>query len=228
MLTKDLLDSLKQEFDQIKEKVCEYELYIKENGLPFLDYKMNRRKSSKMSPFKKFQIGMRRICRIVRSYKINDIQGLLMAHRDQLAEQKRIAEAKLRPTTAIMMRGSYNHEDQEPGGLGNMKLNTILDLVSQQHSQIKIMRKEIKKLRKEVNPEYKTTIKNHTSSSSSSDENESHSFSKSKSSHTHESKYNVRDNANVEEIKIEKLPPKKLPTSKGISFDSLASLSASR
>ena len=80
-ITSSNLVYLRKIFDEINSSINEYEDYINDNGLPLLDYKMCKTKHMELSPIKKFQIGIKRIIRIQRSRKTNDITGILKAHK---------------------------------------------------------------------------------------------------------------------------------------------------
>ena len=88
IISRDLLDNMRTQYDDLDKNLKEYEDYIADNGLPYLDYKIYRSKFFKLPPLLKFQNGIRRISRIVQSYKINDLQGFLRAHQQKLQEEK--------------------------------------------------------------------------------------------------------------------------------------------
>lgn len=180
VIDKTQLESLRKEYEDINTSITEYEEYIRENGLPFLDYKMHRSKSNKMKPHIKLQKGLKRIVRIVRSYKIDDFQGLLMAHRDQLVEEKNKKAASRRPTANAEQRSGIIQQ-AEDGNMNNIKINTILEMVWQQSNKIEALQKSLKRIQlqsltEEDRKKYLEKIKhrstNSVSSSSSSSSSE--------------------------------------------------------
>lgn len=64
-------------YDELDEKLDEYEQYIEDNGLPYCDYKLHRGSNVEEKPIEKFQNGIHRIIRIVKSYKANKFTDLL-------------------------------------------------------------------------------------------------------------------------------------------------------
>ena len=170
------IESLRKEYEEINSTILYYEDYIQSNGLPFLDYKMYRSKLYNIKPIQKFQNGIRRISRIIKSYQINDLQGLLMAHRKRLNVDKEEKQKK-RSLLLQQQRNCIAFND-ENGSMADFKINAILDIVSKQSNQIDTLQKEIKKLRNEINPDeqegaLKSKGKKSSSLSSSSSETSS-------------------------------------------------------
>ena len=64
-ITESRLEEFRERFDELNFKISEYENYIDREGLPYCDYKLYRAGIHSMSPIKKFQLGIRRIIRIV-------------------------------------------------------------------------------------------------------------------------------------------------------------------
>lgn len=69
VLTHDVLEKYIQKHPTLMNVIKDYEKYIIENGLPYLDYKLYRSNLFYISPIRKFQQGVRRIMRIMQSYK---------------------------------------------------------------------------------------------------------------------------------------------------------------
>lgn len=117
--------------------------------MPFLDYKIHRSKSYKIPPLKKFQNGIRRISRIVRSYKIADLQGVLMAHKKtlelekiQLTKNHRFGMISTLPTTDV----TSSIDEKALSGI-EFKTNLILDYIIKQSNEIDSLKKEVRSLR---------------------------------------------------------------------------------
>lgn len=154
IISRGILTSLTKEYDEINHSIRQLEESIKINGLPFLDYRMYRTKTSNMTAKQKFRIGVRRIVKIVRSYKIDDFQGLLTAHKTMLKKQRELNHAST-------MRDKQQQQLQiikDETSMTNMKINTILDIVSKQSDQINSLQKEIKKLRNQLDGKSNTAL----------------------------------------------------------------------
>lgn len=152
IISKDLIDNLRTQFDDLDKTVNEYEKYISENGLPYLDYKIFRSKFYKLPPLLKFQNGIRRIARIVQSYKINDLQGFLKAHQKNLQEEK--AKAADRRKGLSTLDKSETLLGVRPSGVEikqmesiELKLNLMMDYIVKQSNQMDKMQKELRFLR---------------------------------------------------------------------------------
>lgn len=68
--------------------MSDYENYCDENGLPYCDYKLHRNRNLDMSPLEKFRAGIRRIMRIVKSYKSSALTELLQKVAEKVKEEK--------------------------------------------------------------------------------------------------------------------------------------------
>lgn len=68
---------MREQVEDLDYNMIEYERYIDENGLPYCDYRIYRHGHLKLRPIEKFQVGIRRIMNILRSYKSLDLRGLL-------------------------------------------------------------------------------------------------------------------------------------------------------
>mmetsp|Transcript_310 Transcript_310/g.278 ORF Transcript_310/g.278 Transcript_310/m.278 type:complete len:116 (+) Transcript_310:424-771(+) len=100
-----------------------------------------------MTAKQKFQNGIKRITKIVRSYKIDDIQGLLIGHRKMLLDTKKKHANTMKAKQSEQLRFI-----KDEAAMTNVKINTILELVTKQSSQISELQKEIKKLRGQNKP----------------------------------------------------------------------------
>ncbi|CAI2372437.1 unnamed protein product [Moneuplotes crassus] len=147
LISSRILESLASKFEEISRSIEEHQEYLKQNGLPFLDYRIYRTKKSNMTAKQKFQNGIKRITKIVRSYKIDDIQGLLIGHRKMLLDRKKKHANTMKAKQSEQLRFI-----KDEAAMTNVKINTILELVTKQSSQISELQKEIKKLRGQNKP----------------------------------------------------------------------------
>lgn len=212
IIPKILIDNFRILYDEVNTTVGEYERYISDNGLPYLDYKIHRSKNYKIPPIQKFQNGIRRISRIAQSYKINDLQGFLMAHQKQVHSEN---QGKSEPlASAIQKRESQNSLYNENNSL-ELRVNIMMDFLVKQSSKMDKMYKEIKKLRKD-NLDLRASSDQKTS--------EADSDASSCSEHNSEPDNQARP---IEKRKLlylyclgtVKNSPRKLSTNKGISFN---------
>jgi hypothetical protein len=72
---RDLL-VLRDKYEKLDLAISRYEDYCDENGIPYCDYKLHRNKNLVWSPLEKFQHGIMRISRIVKSYKSSALTDL--------------------------------------------------------------------------------------------------------------------------------------------------------
>lgn len=75
MAYRDLL-VLRDKYEKLDQAITRYEDYCEENGIPYCDYKLHRNKNLVWSPLEKFQHGIMRISRIVKSYKSSALTDL--------------------------------------------------------------------------------------------------------------------------------------------------------
>ena len=83
------LETMRIEYDELDDSIEEYEKYIGENGLPYCDYKFHRGKEWNISPIEKFQNGINRIIRIIKSYKANTFTDLLKKVQEKIKEERK-------------------------------------------------------------------------------------------------------------------------------------------
>ena len=79
---------IREKFEDLDKVMTEYETYLAENGLPYWDYKVHRNKNLQMKPTEKFRYGIRRIIRIIKSYKSTSLTDLLEQVRQKIKEEK--------------------------------------------------------------------------------------------------------------------------------------------
>lgn len=100
---------------------------------------------------KKFQNGIRRLIRIVRSQKINDLQGFLRKHIDTVKEEKR--KTVRTNVTASLAPGKTSSRPTsgkvDAKSLSNLefKMNLMMDYVIKQSNQMDELQRELKQLR---------------------------------------------------------------------------------
>ena len=86
------INQLRKSYDDLDEVMYEYEKYCDDNGLPYLDYKLHRTKHFSMKPTDKFKYGIKRIMRIIKSYKEVKFTDLMEEVRTRIHNQKDVRE----------------------------------------------------------------------------------------------------------------------------------------
>jgi CRP-like cAMP-binding protein len=71
VLRYETLEKYIHKYRELRKIADDYETYILTEGLPYLDYKLYRSTVFKIKPLRKLQQGVRRIMRILQSYKLN-------------------------------------------------------------------------------------------------------------------------------------------------------------
>lgn len=94
------LKGLRDKYEDLDKILHEYVNYLDENGLPYCDYKLFRNKKLSMSPLEKFKYGVKRIMRIVKSYRSCAFADLMQKVRDNIKSDKNKKESRRR--SAIM------------------------------------------------------------------------------------------------------------------------------
>lgn len=87
-LDTNVLENMRLDYDELDDNMNEYEDYIQQNGLPYWDYKFHRGKDWDISPIEKFQNGINRIIRIVKSYKASTFTNLLKKVQDRIKKER--------------------------------------------------------------------------------------------------------------------------------------------
>jgi hypothetical protein len=124
------------DFEEINDNLTEYEKYIDENGLPYCDYKMHRGKDWEISPIEKFQHGINRIIRIVKSYKANTLTDLLKKVQEQV-KKDRVEKNKQWKTKAMKIVPQNFEDKMEKMMIENAeKMDTLTEIVKNQHFMI--------------------------------------------------------------------------------------------
>jgi hypothetical protein len=127
---------MRMDFEEINDNLTEYEKYIDENGLPYCDYKMHRGKDWEISPIEKFQHGINRIIRIVKSYKANTLTDLLKKVQEQV-KKDRVEKNKQWKTKAMKIVPQNFEDKMEKMMIENAeKMDTLTEIVKNQHFMI--------------------------------------------------------------------------------------------
>ena len=79
---------IREKHEDLDKIMTEYETYLAENGLPYWDYKVHRNKNLQMNAAEKFKYGIRRIIRIIKSYRSTALTDLLEQVRQKINEEK--------------------------------------------------------------------------------------------------------------------------------------------
>ena len=103
------LNSLREKYEKLDDKMTEYETYIQDNGLPYCDYKLHRNKMLVMTPYEKFQTGIRRIIRIIKSSKSSMFTDLLDTVQVNVKEKQSEREKRRKK---MMLKGVSTDQDQ--------------------------------------------------------------------------------------------------------------------
>ena len=99
------LHNMRVKNDDLMVKMDEYEKYISKNGLPYWDYRLHRTKLNEERPIVKFRNGVKRIMRILKSYKSSAFTDILKKIQEQMEEERKnkqmnkIKKALLQPKT---------------------------------------------------------------------------------------------------------------------------------
>lgn len=92
------MKALREKHEDLDKIMSEYETYLDENGLPYCDYKLFRNKHLNKTPLEKFKYGVKRIIRIVKSYRSCVFADLMQKVRDKIKSDKNKKEYRRRST----------------------------------------------------------------------------------------------------------------------------------
>lgn len=101
---------LREKFEDLDKVMTEYENYIEEYGLPYCDYKIFRNKETNITPIEKLRSGVKRVLRIIRSYKSSAFADLMEKIRSKIKEKKNNRESRRR--SAIMRNVPLTPEER--------------------------------------------------------------------------------------------------------------------
>jgi hypothetical protein len=136
------MQALRDTYEDLDKVMSEYQVYIEDNGLPYCDYKLYRTKHLNMTPLEKFQYGVKRIMRIVRSYKSSTFHDLMEKVRDKIKGDKDKRESRKR---SAIMRVPFTPEERTQQILIDLvgKVESLNDKVDNQEKLIFDMRKDL-------------------------------------------------------------------------------------
>ena len=135
-LTLAELEKARDKFDSMNIALTEYENYIEDNGLPYCDYKMYRTRNTTIKPIQKFQYGIHRIMRIVKSYQSSGITDVLKKVRDQIEKEKHDAERnKRRVIMRSVPKTKEGRNEQTLLKLDN-KMDMVINIIKNQNNII--------------------------------------------------------------------------------------------
>jgi hypothetical protein len=92
------MKELREKHEDLDKIMNEYETYLDENGLPYCDYKLFRNKHLNKTPLEKFKYGVKRIIRIVKSYRSSAFSDLMEKVREKIKSDKNKKENRRRST----------------------------------------------------------------------------------------------------------------------------------
>ncbi|CAI2363764.1 unnamed protein product [Moneuplotes crassus] len=149
-LSDSSLEDLREKFEDLNLIMSEYEQYIEEEGLPYCDYKFYRSGHSQMTPLKKFQLGIKRIMRIVKSYKsnklINILQCIQSKNKENLKLQQNKKEEILLRKQSIRSNQTLKSDQKQEKKLTllSSKINILMRIVDEQTKMMHEMRNDLK------------------------------------------------------------------------------------
>ncbi|CAI2361123.1 unnamed protein product [Moneuplotes crassus] len=144
------IEELREKYEELNLIISEYEQYIAEEGLPYCDYKFYRSGHSEMTPLKKFQLGIRRIMRIVKSYQSNRLIAILQMIQ---SNNKKTLKIKQNKKEEIMLRKQSIRTNQTLKSdqkqekkliLLSSKINMLMRVVDEQTKMMHEMRNDLK------------------------------------------------------------------------------------
>ena len=137
------MQNLREKFDDLDKVMGEYESYIDDNGLPYCDYKLYRNKHLDMTPIEKFRSGVKRIMRIVKSYKSSAFADLMEKIREKIKQDKSKKETRRR--SAIMRNVPMTPEERTQQILIDLvgKVENLKDKIEKQDKVITALKDDI-------------------------------------------------------------------------------------
>ena len=135
-LDNSVLDQMRGEYEELDDNLFEYEEYINENGLPYWDYKLQRGKDWNISPIEKFQNGINRIIRIVKSYKATTFTNVLKKVQDHIKRERNI---KLRKGKNKIIKANPQNFEEKIEKLileQSLQIQKLTEVVASQTTQI--------------------------------------------------------------------------------------------
>ena len=137
------MQALREKYDDLDNIMGKYETYLDDNGLPYLDYKLYRTKHLNMKPKEKLKYGVKRIVRIVKSYKSTAFHDFMEKIRDRIKHEKKVRENLRRST--IMRSAPLTFEERTQKILIDLvgKVEGLKELVRRQDVVIQNIRTEL-------------------------------------------------------------------------------------
>lgn len=127
--------------------LAEYETYLDSNGLPYCDYKLYRNKHLNMTPIEKLRYGIKRIIRIVKSYRSSAFSDLMEKVREKIRKEKDTKESRRR--SYILRSVPLTPEERTQQILIDLvsKVEFLKDKVVKQEELMVDLRKKIRELK---------------------------------------------------------------------------------
>jgi CRP-like cAMP-binding protein len=139
---KDLFD-VRQIFDELDLVMIDYENYCDENGLPYWDYKLHRNRNLDMLPIEKFRAGIKRIVRIVKSYKSSALTDLLKQVAEKVKHDKKQKENKRKKILKHSSQLSPIERNEQSIIALTEKVERLRDVIEDQSEMIKTLKEEL-------------------------------------------------------------------------------------
>lgn len=127
---------MRSEYEELDDSIAEYEQYIEENGLPYCDYKLHRGQEWDISPIEKFQNGIHRIIRIVKSYKANTFTDLLKKVQEKVKQERDQKMKKWRMKTLKTQPQNFEDKVEKMMLEQQHQIELLTDLVKSQNKSI--------------------------------------------------------------------------------------------
>lgn len=135
------LEQMRQEYEELEDNMSEYEQYIEENGLPYCDYKLHRGSEWEITPIEKFQNGINRIIRIVKSYKANTFTDLLKKVQEKVKNDRNEKNKKWRDKAIKVTPQSFEEKMEKYMLEQSMAIQQLTTIVNKQTIILTAMQK---------------------------------------------------------------------------------------
>lgn len=104
------MEVLRDKYEELDKQMMEYEKYIEKNGLPYCDYKLHRNNKNGVKPIVKLRNGIKRIIRIMKSYKSSAFTDILSSVQEHVQEER--IEKEKNKLKKVMNAKPQNHEER--------------------------------------------------------------------------------------------------------------------
>lgn len=127
--------------DDLDANITEYEQYVEENGLPYCDYKLHRGNGNDITGLEKFQNGINRIMRIIKSYKASTFTDLLNKVQEQVKKDR--SEKLKRWRMRSLKSQPQNFEDKMEKMMieQSQKIHNLSEIIENQNMLIRMLSK---------------------------------------------------------------------------------------